>query len=1743
MAQQQQTELRIRTNIPNPDIILPNGILVYNNLISSGITITGSGNESDPYTGTGNTASTLYFTVNNTTGIVYFNTTLGGITIELWPNGNSSNKRYLTTNSSVSVNPTDVIKIITQAIPNNRTINIYFVPNLPDIVYFDESLDLYGDVPIKINKSFAELQDISKRNSDYSIGLSLPGSKKNNRFFESYYNVDNTTLYFDPTLRVPCEVLLNDVVYFRGYMKLNKVSVLNSKVEYDVTLFSTVSDVFGKIGNNLLKDLDFNDNTYPFNHEFNYLVVRGFDDFQITSFDEAPNYMYPILHNGYNYDGENVMLSGGSIDDQTRLYTTTGPLSGWTSPALAYAAGVKRYRINSPEDGILDNQLKPALNIKALINLIFKTYGYTIKSDFFNTPWYRLLYMYGYFSSQATKFTYKTPALQILPIEGVEVVAEYNSIISPQFNPECGYFEYNIINTITFYLVKIGTGTPALSDSAATIALNITTTNCSGPDTTYQPAVTIMPGQSSVQYSYAETSYTPCGFGCPWTPIYQTFDGLNDIYSNVSLSNLTLDYYPQVANTEVVIQDGDYVNFSLIIDPRHKQIDLLSSIAKKFNLVFVPDPDVPNQIIIEPYDYYIGTGNIYDWTQKLSFDKGWSVEPALNFIESELILTDLEDGDDGNKQFKDRNNRLYGENKVYNPTDFKSQTKKIETIFSPELIRRWDTQVGSGNVTLPLGINYAGTTTTKTSGGNESLVYQYKGLQSKPKLFYYLGNYNPFLDTYGELITVHNYSTIYFYIQPSDGDGRLAYSKIPIISHTMPIGNPDANKINNDSISILFNSEESVDIGGVNTFDAYTNNDAYNMFYSNRINNLYNNNTRFLSGNFDLKLPDILNLQANDLIKINEQYFTWNKIDGFNLTNQELTKTELIQAYDFSPRTYPDRYFQYYYCDNPSVVYKLKTDFTNPILRNTNYGWSIFFDYNIGILGGAPIKSFTSTIRDCQGPFPCDSVYVPYTMTEVSEDTWNASSAFDWKLDKLMKDVTGNFGFRTLENFFFPVHLYVQVGMEVKLLMNLFTSCADFNTYVSTYGINPGSSTYYGTHATPTPTPTMTPTVTPGLPEDNPFDDTIKGARGSLLMSFDEILDTKGGEYYRIFVNGALKEQAYTDADRLYTIPIFDGDVVNLQVFTLGIENMLIDVYRRNYTNDDVNGDLGVNDTYVTGTFISYGMTGTSLTFTVNKPAGDYGFEYRIGASTCFESGTGFNNQVTDIELENDYIYTAGEYSTYDGNSTIRMSRLYSSGALDTGFTVNFPTSTPTFVRDFKFLSDGKFIVSTSDFRILRFNSNGTIDNTFYSGLTSTGLSVIQDEIITIQNDGKILIGGDFTGYTSNSITYPRSSLVRLNSDGTVDTSFNIGTGFKNPLTNGLVFEIDVQSDGKILVGGTFSTYNGTTVGSIVRLNSDGSIDTSFINYSSAGNTVTSIITLSNSKILVAGTNQKYNGVDRGLIVRLNSDGGLDNTFIKTITGLSSNQIISTMKVNSDGTILVAGEDLNAPSITNAEMLKLNSDGSLDTTFISGFSTGGRIRNIELQSDGKIIVGGNFTTYNGLSVGRIVKLNSDGSINDCGTVPTPTPTVTPTLTRTPTMTPTPTRTPTRTPTPTITPTINYPNTINWTFENLLGPYTANTTSPNLLVVSGATTMLNTTSYGSGTFGFTAGATMDIDASFTYQNNVGSINNIRISAGSSSGDTSFGYLDIPQPSVGVTYTLSVSHYFPSSGNLFVTIDTY
>ena len=914
------------------------------------------------------------------------------------------------------------------------------------------NLDLYSDIPIKINKSFAELQDISKKNTDFSVNLSLPGSKKNNRFFESFFNVDAQSLYFFSNKKTLCNVLIDNESVFNGYMRLNKVNVLDSKVEYDVTLFSSIANLFGDIGNNLLKDLDFDDSEYTFNHIFElYNAVEPYQD-EATNFglnQEAPYlYFYPIVHNGYEYSGSTINLSGGTTNEQTRFYTSTGPISGFTGSTQMYAAGVQHYRINTPGEGIYDNQLKPALSMWGILKLIFKTYGYSITSDFMNTPWMKTLYMYGYFSSSATKFSYTLNTIEFLPKEGVELI--YSGSTTPN-------------SQLLIIICKRGTGVPCY---------------CSE---------TINYGFANM-FPYSEYGSIPTGLSGATITAVEGFD-FGFPVDGVPVADLsTLRYLPKAVGSPVIFQENDPVNFSLVVDQNIKQIDIISSIAKKFNLVFIPDPNNPFNIIIEPYSYYIGTGDVHDWTTKLSYDKGFSVEPALNFIESNLIFTDSEDGDYGNKEFKDREKQVYGTQLFYGPTDFKSQTGTTQTIFSPEVLRQWDTkdQSNSGQIKLPLGINYVGSSTIEEIGGNTQTFYAYKGIKTKPKLFWFLACHNMFLDTLGEVYQYNTgYSTYLINVNSSDDATGLALLTAPIISHTMPMGMKDSDKINNDSACLLFSSEFPVDIG-VQTYNTYTENDAYNLFYENRISNLYNSNTRFVNGYFDLKYSDIINLQPKDIIKIQEQYFYVNKILEYNLVNRELTRVELVQT-NLNPQTYPTRYFKYQYCDQTGYCFKIKTDFTNPNLRDTNFGWSVYYDQMIGTFTGATAPSgFTSCLLDVRTGV--GSYYNPFTISEITEDQYNNGGCYDYSCDTMLDHVWN------YVNPVFPNTVYAfGLGLPSFWInsggtftgLNLFTDCAEFNTTRITYGITTGSSIYYGVSpciVTPTPTPagpTPTPSPTP----------------------------------------------------------------------------------------------------------------------------------------------------------------------------------------------------------------------------------------------------------------------------------------------------------------------------------------------------------------------------------------------------------------------------------------------------------------------------------------------------------------------------------------------------------------------------------------------------------------------------------------------------------------------------------------
>jgi uncharacterized delta-60 repeat protein len=242
---------------------------------------------------------------------------------------------------------------------------------------------------------------------------------------------------------------------------------------------------------------------------------------------------------------------------------------------------------------------------------------------------------------------------------------------------------------------------------------------------------------------------------------------------------------------------------------------------------------------------------------------------------------------------------------------------------------------------------------------------------------------------------------------------------------------------------------------------------------------------------------------------------------------------------------------------------------------------------------------------------------------------------------------------------------------------------------------------------------------------------------------------------------------------------------------------------------------------------------------------------------------------------------------------------------------------------------------------------------------------------VFVQDDGKVLVGGAFTDYDGE---IGRDCLVRLNSNGTVDTAF-CANAVDSSAFGGSVYAILQQPDGKILVGGDFIAYKTSGRNFFIRLNADGTLDTTFCANATDGGKFTdsyvaSITLQSDGKILVGGLfNHQVAG--RNNLIRLNADGTLDSAFT-TLASVSSkfNGAVLSTAVHKDFGIIVGGAFTNYNSATGRDyLIKLNQDGSLNTTFTSTISDGGkfeeRVRKVLVQADNKVVIGGANFAYDG----------------------------------------------------------------------------------------------------------------------------------------------------------------------------------
>ncbi len=411
-----------------------------------------------------------------------------------------------------------------------------------------------------------------------------------------------------------------------------------------------------------------------------------------------------------------------------------------------------------------------------------------------------------------------------------------------------------------------------------------------------------------------------------------------------------------------------------------------------------------------------------------------------------------------------------------------------------------------------------------------------------------------------------------------------------------------------------------------------------------------------------------------------------------------------------------------------------------------------------------------------------------------------------------------------------------------------------------------------------------------------------------------------------------------------------------------------------------------------------------------------------------FNPGTVTTDPVFTIAVQSDgKILIGGLFATYNGLPRNGITRLNADGTLDTSFLGN---GTNDLLRSIAVQPDGKILIGgnfteyngTPRIRIARLNADGTLDTSFNPG-TGANENIWS---IQVQPDGKIVIGGAFTEYNGTLL----NKIARLNADGTLDTSFTPGTGANAGVTSDAL-----QSDGKIVISGNFTQYNGTSRNKIARLNTDGTLDTSFNPGTGANQNVYSVAVQPDGKILIGGRFTEFSGTSRIRIARLNTDGTLDTSFNPSA---GANQNVYSVAVQPDGKILISGNFTEYDGTSRIRIARLNADGTLDTSFNPGTGAGSDIEWIALQSDGKILIGGDFTEYNGTSRNGIARLNGDPP------PPPPPPTTSTTVAPPPPMTST-TVTP---PPPTTSTTVTPPPPTTSTTVAPPPPTTSTTMAPN-----------------------------------------------------------------------------------------------
>ena len=841
-------------------------------------------------------------------------------------------------------------------------------------------LDLQEEPNIALNFKFSDIKEPDTRKSNYSQTFKLPFTENNNTFFQDWYNVNLDTLVFTTKKSFEAVLYIGTVPQMEGRLQLK--SVYQKAQVYEVVLMSSSASLFSTIGEQRLNDVFLEDNgsySTAFNHVYNEtnLAASWGNSLQNTAgtslYDsdaQVSQIVYPmsITREKFYYDPNEARYLNLDQSTATTIFNDSG-----LEAVFDYGVDI--------------NQFRPSIQLKTLVDLIFAKAGFSYTSNFLSSTgdyasekYFGKLFMTTANHLELAALPSSNPNAGPSGIMRVGNTSQWG-VLSSEVGTSCSTTSqvvipanstsggglsdadsvwngtYNYFTKVDSAMIEVGVAHWFNSvnvkgcNATQNIVLNYTVQewNVAGNVPT------------DVVYDTGQLSFNPladpdnsglltvltlafASFNIENMPLsssariiveIEAVEKSNDSASStLILGNATvggvysLIGIEWVGYTETDVY-GATIDIPACIDPNITQKDFLKDIIERFNLVVLTDPDDDTNLIIEPYNDFIASGELKSWTDKLDLEKEIVVKDTTTLQKKTIHLTDQEDVDLYNKSMKERypEVNVYGHLRIdeYN-NEFATGELKNNSIFSPfingQVFANDDEQFGTflPNMTVQYEFSY--------EMQNDMSVTEIKA--TKPKLFYYCGSVANVLDTIGDQT---NY---YLHRATTTALTAFTFNTYPVCSPFDIIPGDGSNPANQYTLtssnkSLYWNASPPT-VGNLQVFNYiasignWFNNSLYGLYWQQYLSNIYSSEARIMECHLNLSEVDIFNFSFSDEIFIKDTYWRVLNISNYQVGVETSTKVTLIKSLDTKANCNG--------CD-----YLVSTSGTSNLFADTYYMW------------------------------------------------------------------------------------------------------------------------------------------------------------------------------------------------------------------------------------------------------------------------------------------------------------------------------------------------------------------------------------------------------------------------------------------------------------------------------------------------------------------------------------------------------------------------------------------------------------------------------------------------------------------------------------------------------------------------------------------------------------------------------------------------------------------------------------